>query len=266
MEVLSRKEYADIITWTPSGKAFNVINRKEFMARILPTHFKSAKYSSFARKLQRWGFIRHYRGEEAGAYHHKYFQKDRLELVEKMTCIKERNKPVAPPKQEEKTESLAHRPLTPISARESLADVPSPLPSRLLSSLSSWSVNPPIQQSGLMHAPTDFNAAIEMEVSRRLKERVSEAAMRREALTMMHHQIKPPSSAYSDHLYLPLLHQGGGPSCLVGNNLAAAYKAVVMNERFNSNAASFTAMNIGYDQHQWLSNLSAANIMTANTA
>jgi hypothetical protein len=266
MEVLSRKEYADIITWTPSGKAFNVINRKEFMARILPTHFKSAKYSSFTRKLHRWGFIRHYRGEEAGAYHHNYFQKDRLELVEKMTCIKEGNRPSAPPRQEEKTECLSPRPLTPMSTSERLADIPPPVPSRALSSLSSWSVNPPIQQSGLMYAPSDFNATIEMEVSRRLKERVSVAAMRREALTMMQHQMKPPSSSYADHLYSPLLQQGGGPSRLIGNKLADAYKAVAINEHFTSTAANFATMNIGFDQRQWLSNLSATNIMIANTA
>jgi hypothetical protein len=266
MEVLSRKEYADIITWTPSGKAFNVINRKEFMARILPTHFKGTKYSSFTRKLHRWGFTRHYRGEEAGAYHHKYFQKDRLELVEKMTCFKEGNKPLAPPRQEEKAESLAPRSITPVSTSERLADVPPPLPSRALSFLSSWPVDPPIQQSGLMHAPTNFNAGIEMEVSRRLEEQISVGAMRREALTMMQHQMKPPSSSYTDQLYLALLQQGGVPSRLIRNNFTAAYKAVAMNERFTSAAANVATMSMGYDQHQWLSNLSATNIMIAKTA
>jgi hypothetical protein len=118
-----------------------------------------------------------------------------------------------------------------------------------------------------MHAPTDFNAAIEMEVSRRLKGPVSSAAvMRREALTMMQHQMKPQSSLYTDHLYLPLLHQGGGPSRLIGNNFAAVYKAVAMKERFNSTAANFAAMSMGYDQRQWLSSLSATNIMIAKSS
>jgi hypothetical protein len=224
MEVLSRKEYADIILWTPSGKAFHVINRKEFTARILPTHFKGAKYSSFTRKLHRWGFSRHYRGEEAGAYHHKYFQKDWLELVEKMTCFKEGDKPFAPPKQAEKTEILAPRPTT-ITTKEALAVVLPPRPSTFLSSMSSWSVNPPIQQRRNIHAPADLYAAIDMEVSLRLKERVSAAAMRREVLGMMQHQTKPPSSAYTDHHYLALLQQGGVPSRL--SSLHSTYNHVL---------------------------------------
>jgi hypothetical protein len=265
MEVLSRKEYADIITWTPSGKAFNVINSKEFTARILPTHFKGTKYSSFTRKLCRWGFTRHYRGEEAGAYHHKYFQKDRLELVEKMTCFKEGSKPFAPQK-EEKTESLPPR-SNPMATKEALANVLPPLPSRFLPSMSRWSANPSIQRSRLMHAPTDFNAAIEMEVSRRLKERVSSAAaMSREALAMMRHQVKPPSSAYTVHRYLASLQQGGVSSPLVGNNLVAAYREIAMKQRFNSTAAHIAATTMSNDQRQWLSNLPSRNIRIAKMA
>jgi hypothetical protein len=265
MEVLSRKEYANIIAWTPSGKAFNVINPKEFTAGILPTHFKGAKYSSFTRKLHRWGFIRHYRGEEAGAFHHKYFQKDRLQLVEKMTCFKEGEKPFVPPKQEEKTEGLAPRP-TLMDTRKALADVPPPLPSRFLSSMSGWSVNPSIQHSGHINAPADLNAVIEMEVSRRLKERVSAAAMSREALAMMQHHIKPPSSAYTDQRFLALLQQGAAPSRLIGNNLIDAYKEVAMKQRFNSTAANFAALSMGPDQRQRLSNMPATNIKIAKTA
>jgi hypothetical protein len=269
MEVLSRKEYADIIAWTPSGKAFNVINPKEFTAGILPTHFKSAKYSSFTRKLHRWGFIRHYRGEEAGAFHHKYFQKDRLELVEKMTCFKEGDKPGASPKREEKTENLAARP-TPMATMEAhpslIADVLPPLPSRFLSSRSGWPVNPSIQQSGLMSAPSDLNAAIEMEVSRRLKERVSAAAMSREALAMMQHQMKPPSS-YTDQRYLALLQQGGVPSRLIGNNLIDSFKKeLAMTQHFNATAANFAAMNVSSDQRQRLNSMPATNIKIAKTA
>jgi hypothetical protein len=265
MEVLSRKEYAEIIAWTPSGKAFNVINPKEFTAGILPSHFKSAKYSSFTRKLHRWGFIRHYRGEEAGAFHHKYFQKDRLELVEKMTCFKEGFKPFATQK-EEKTESLLPRTHA-MATREPLANFLPPLPSRFPPTMSSWSANPSIQQNGLMNAPADLNAAIEMEVSRRLKGRVSSAAaMSREALAMMRSQVKPPSSTYTDHRYLASLQQGGVPSHLIENSLVAAYREMAMKQRFNSTAAHVAATSMGYDQRQWLSNLPSKNIQNAKTA
>ena len=88
MKVLSQKEYTDIVTWLPDGKAFTIVRPKAFVAEILPDFFKSAKYSSFTRKLHRWGFQRHLRGEDAGAFFHKLFLRGRLDLVEKMTCHK----------------------------------------------------------------------------------------------------------------------------------------------------------------------------------
>lgn len=88
MKVISQKEYTDIITWLPDGKAFTIVRPKAFVAEILPGFFKSAKYSSFTRKLHRWGFQRHLRGEDAGAFFHKLFLRGRLDLVEKMTCHK----------------------------------------------------------------------------------------------------------------------------------------------------------------------------------
>ena len=88
MKVLSNPEYADIIAWLPDGKSFAILKPKAFVAEILPGHFKQAKYSSFTRKLHRWGFQRHLRGKEAGAFFHKLFARGRLDLVEKMTCYK----------------------------------------------------------------------------------------------------------------------------------------------------------------------------------
>jgi hypothetical protein len=80
---------ADIIMWTPSGKAFNVVvNRKELLARILPTTLR-ALVPSFTRKLCTLGLLFVHRRRRSWR-HHKYFQKDRkLSLAEKMTCIKE---------------------------------------------------------------------------------------------------------------------------------------------------------------------------------
>lgn len=89
MKVLSQKEYTEIITWLPDGKSFTIIRPKAFVAEILPDFFKSAKYSSFTRKLHRWGFQRHLRGEDAGAFFHKHFIRGRLDLVERMTCHKD---------------------------------------------------------------------------------------------------------------------------------------------------------------------------------
>jgi HSF-type DNA-binding len=89
LKVLSQTEYTEIITWLPDGKSFTIIRPKAFVAEILPDIFKSAKYSSFTRKLHRWGFQRHLRGEHAGAFYHKHFIRGRLDLVERMTCHKD---------------------------------------------------------------------------------------------------------------------------------------------------------------------------------
>mmetsp|Transcript_5396 Transcript_5396/g.7161 ORF Transcript_5396/g.7161 Transcript_5396/m.7161 type:complete len:280 (-) Transcript_5396:86-925(-) len=85
MQVLSIKEYSDIIVWLPHGKAFAIISPRDFVSQVLPNYFKKAKYSSFTRKLHRWGFQRTQRGEEAGSYYHKLFQRDDEALCMKMS-------------------------------------------------------------------------------------------------------------------------------------------------------------------------------------
>jgi hypothetical protein len=86
MKVLSCKEYAHIIAWTPSGLTFDILKPRAFTKEVLPVHFKTAKYSSFIRKLHRWGFAKHYRDhrEETGTFCHKNFQSGRLDLAETM--------------------------------------------------------------------------------------------------------------------------------------------------------------------------------------
>jgi len=86
MKVISDSKYSHIISWMPSGKSFIIHKPKLFAAQVLPLEFKQAKHSSFTRKLHRWGFMRHYRGDEAGAFFHEKFHKDRLDLAEEMTC------------------------------------------------------------------------------------------------------------------------------------------------------------------------------------
>eukprot|EP00978_Attheya_sp_CCMP212_P000090 scaffold185_cov42-Attheya_sp.AAC.1 len=86
MDVLTSEEYSTIISWLSHGKSFNIHKPKPFANEVLPRHFKQAKFSSFVRKLHRWGFLRHLRGEEAGAFYHENFRRDKPELCQKMTC------------------------------------------------------------------------------------------------------------------------------------------------------------------------------------
>lgn len=87
MELLNGEVYDDIITWLPHGKGFIIYKKKKFASDVLPRYFKQAKFTSFTRKLNRWGFTRvTQRGPEFGAYYHKFFQRDAPRLCMQMTC------------------------------------------------------------------------------------------------------------------------------------------------------------------------------------
>ena len=212
MKVLTEEKNSDIISWMPSGKAFVVRKPKVFVAQILGRVFKSAKYSSFTRKLHRWGFMRHYRGEEAGSFYHELFQKDRLDLCEEMTCHKmEPAKAPAAAKKHKTAQAAAvpqvreqeliiaprptvvlqqqHRELTPRSSMTgSVTTAAMVQPRPPMASFDLAAAAAPMAQAPMHGAAADLNAAIEMEVSRRLKERINQAALSRQALIVMQQQ------------------------------------------------------------------------------
>jgi hypothetical protein len=84
--ILANEANSDVIGWLPHGKAFIIHNQKMFTAEILPKFFKQSKFTSFTRKLKRWGFSRVKYGPEMGAYYHKFFQKDNMDLMQMQTC------------------------------------------------------------------------------------------------------------------------------------------------------------------------------------
>eukprot|EP00934_Nitzschia_sp_Nitz4_P003249 Nitzschia sp. Nitz4//scaffold282_size24342//21153//22040//NITZ4_008356-RA/size24342-processed-gene-0.35-mRNA-1//-1//CDS//3329545632//3239//frame0 len=84
MKVLSDEQYSHVISWMPGGRSFAVFRPKAFVSDILPKHFKSAQFSSFTRKLARWGFTRTEDG--TGEFYHPQFRRGRLDLAEQMTC------------------------------------------------------------------------------------------------------------------------------------------------------------------------------------
>jgi len=58
--ILSRPDLADIICWMPHGRAWRVLKPREFEIRVIPTYFEHAKFSSFIRQANGWGFRRVY--------------------------------------------------------------------------------------------------------------------------------------------------------------------------------------------------------------
>lgn len=90
MRVLDNSnEYGHIISWTPDGLSFTVLSPKQLEAVILPAVFETkAKYSSFQRKLYRWGFLKKYHHADDHTYFHKSFQRGKESL-----CFEELTRP-----------------------------------------------------------------------------------------------------------------------------------------------------------------------------
>jgi len=86
MEILMNKDHEDIISWLPHGRGFIIFQKKRFAAEILPKYFRQSKFTSFTRKLNRWGFVRQTRGTETGAYYHDLFLRDMPRLCLQMCC------------------------------------------------------------------------------------------------------------------------------------------------------------------------------------
>eukprot|EP00579_Thalassiosira_antarctica_P029238 CAMPEP_0202003612 /NCGR_PEP_ID=MMETSP0905-20130828/9147_1 /ASSEMBLY_ACC=CAM_ASM_000554 /TAXON_ID=420261 /ORGANISM="Thalassiosira antarctica, Strain CCMP982" /LENGTH=850 /DNA_ID=CAMNT_0048560781 /DNA_START=93 /DNA_END=2645 /DNA_ORIENTATION=+ len=86
MEVLSNPDIDDIVTWLPHGKGFIILQKRKFSMDVMPGYFKHSKFTSFTRKLNRWGFSRVGRGPEMGAYYHKFFQRGNYLLCMQMHC------------------------------------------------------------------------------------------------------------------------------------------------------------------------------------
>jgi hypothetical protein len=89
MAMLNNEDHLGIISWLPHGRGFMIFKKKLFEKDVMPKFFsKHSKYTSFTRKLNRWGFVRVTRGPEMGAYYNKLFQRDDATLCLQMTCNK----------------------------------------------------------------------------------------------------------------------------------------------------------------------------------
>ena len=78
---------SDIVSFTPSGKAFRVHNRKVFLGDILPQYSRIVKYSSFKRQLYLYDFQFVRGGPDDGAYFHPLFVKGKPEQLNKIKRV-----------------------------------------------------------------------------------------------------------------------------------------------------------------------------------
>jgi hypothetical protein len=74
--VLRHDKHAEIIAWLPSGRSFVVRDQKKFATDVIPKYFgKHIAYTSFTRRLARWGW----QNIAKGTYFNKDFNRDHPE-------------------------------------------------------------------------------------------------------------------------------------------------------------------------------------------
>jgi hypothetical protein len=71
--ILSRPDLADVVAWMPHGRSWRVLKPREFEIRVIPTYFEHAKFSSFIRQANGWGFRRITQGRDRNSYYHELF-------------------------------------------------------------------------------------------------------------------------------------------------------------------------------------------------
>lgn len=98
--ILSRDDLADIICWMPHGRAWRVLKPREFEVRVLPTYFEHAKFSSFIRQANGWGFRRVTQGRDRNAYYHEMFLRGLPHLCKTMKRPGVSKKPASDPDHE----------------------------------------------------------------------------------------------------------------------------------------------------------------------
>jgi hypothetical protein len=93
MEIINDEVNSDIITWTPEGNGFVILNKNRLAVDVLPKVFKMTQYTSFTRRLKRWGFIigRTTHGSQTSSYHHPLFTRDDVSNVLKMRPLSRRH-------------------------------------------------------------------------------------------------------------------------------------------------------------------------------
>jgi hypothetical protein len=98
--ILSRPELADIVCWLPHGRSWRILKQSEFEVGVIPAYFEHAKYSSFIRQANGWGFRRVTQGRGRNSYYHELFLRGLPHLCKDMKRPGVLEKRVADPQHE----------------------------------------------------------------------------------------------------------------------------------------------------------------------
>ena len=97
MEALEKEGKDDICGYVAGGQAVMIHSSRDFEKDIMPLYFASTRITSIQRQFNIYGFERVQTGVWRGAYRHKYFQRGKKELLQKIvrtrTKTSGKNKP-----------------------------------------------------------------------------------------------------------------------------------------------------------------------------
>lgn len=83
--ILSRPDLSDIISWMPHGRSWKVHKPREFEVKVIPSYFDHAKFSSFIRQANGWGFKRvTTKGTDRNSHYHELFLRGIPHLIKFM--------------------------------------------------------------------------------------------------------------------------------------------------------------------------------------
>jgi hypothetical protein len=69
--ILAQKEFNEVITWQPHGRAWKVLKPQAFDSLVMPLFFEYSNYHSFNRLVNAWSFRRISSGPDRGSYYHE---------------------------------------------------------------------------------------------------------------------------------------------------------------------------------------------------
>jgi len=133
--ILAQKEFNEIITWQPHGRAWKVLKPQAFETLVMPLFFEYSNYHSFNRLVNAWSFRRISSGPDRGSYYHELFLCGKPHLQKFMRRLPKTHKKL-PMKKEDEPDFYDH-------------DKIAPLPSLDESPLPATSIIPPTKRSML---------------------------------------------------------------------------------------------------------------------
>lgn len=99
--ILAQKEFNEIITWQPHGRAWKVLKPQAFESLVMPLFFEYSNYHSFNRLVNAWSFRRISSGPDRGSYYHELFLRGKPHLQKFMRRLPKTHKKLPMKKEDE---------------------------------------------------------------------------------------------------------------------------------------------------------------------